>query len=62
MAMIFTTKGDLEESTLVKSTGSLENENEIIHWEEWHLGEELVKRNVHMHLKQGLFTPATAVI
>ena len=55
MALIFTTKGDMEESLLVKTEGSDENENEIVSWQEWHLGDELVKRDVQMHLKQGIF-------
>lgn len=60
MALIFTTKGDIEESLLTKKIGDSENDTEIVSWEEWYLGEELVKRNVNMHLKQGLFSPAVA--
>lgn len=55
MALIFTTHGDLEESLLVKTEGSDENENEISNWTEHHLDGELVKRDVHLTLKQ----PAT---
>ena len=54
MALIFTTKGDLEESTLVKTEGGYETENEIQKWQEWHLDGELVKRDVQLHLKHGL--------
>jgi len=54
MALIFTTKGDIEESTLIKTEGGSENENEIINWQEWTLDGEIVKREVQMHLKQGL--------
>jgi hypothetical protein len=54
MALIFTIKGDLEESTLVKKEGGHENDNEIVSWQEWYLGDELVKRDVQMHLKTGL--------
>jgi hypothetical protein len=60
MALIFTTKGNIEESLLTKKTGDSENDTEIVSWEEWYLGEEMVKRSVHMHLKQGLFAPAVA--
>lgn len=60
MGLIFTTKGDIEESLLTKKVGNSENDNEIVSWEEWYLGEELVKRNVDMHLKQGLFAPVEA--
>lgn len=35
--------------------GSSENDNELIHWQEYWLGEELVKRDVQMHLKKGVF-------
>ena len=60
MALIFTTKGEIEESTLVKTTGGYENDTEVQKWQEWHLDGELVKRDVQMHLKQGLFAPAVA--
>lgn len=55
MALIFTTHGDIEESLLVKTEGSDENENEISNWTEYHLEVELVRRDVHLVLKQ----PAT---
>ena len=54
MALIFTTKGDMEESLLVKTQGNSENENEIVSWQQWELDGEIVKREVQMHLKQGL--------
>lgn len=56
MGMIFTTKGDIEESLLVKTEGGHENDAEIVTWQEWHLDGELVKRNVQMHLKHGLIS------
>ena len=55
MALIFTTHGDLEESLLIKTEGSDETENEISNWTEYHLDGELVRRDVHLVLKQ----PAT---
>lgn len=55
MALIFTTKGNMEESLLTKTEGGHENETEIVSWQEWRLDEEIVKRDVQMHLKQGLF-------
>lgn len=60
MALIFTTLGDVEESTLVKTEGGHENETEIVKWQEWReIGkDEIVKREVQMHLKQGIFAPA----
>ena len=54
MAMIYTTKGDIDESTLIKTSGGSENENEVQTWQEWHLNNELVKRDVQLHLKKGL--------
>lgn len=54
MALIFTTLGDVEESTLEKTTGSSENESEIVSWQEWRFNGDIVKREVQLHLKQGL--------
>jgi len=54
MALIFTTKGDIEESLLTKTEGNSENETEIVLWQEWVLDGEIVKREVQMHLKQGI--------
>ena len=54
MALIFTTKGDMEESLLIKTTGNSENEVEIVSWQQWEFEGEIVKREVQMHLKQGL--------
>lgn len=53
MALIFTTKGDIEESLLEKTVGNSENDNEIVSWQEWSLNGEIVKREVQMHLKKG---------
>lgn len=60
MALIFTTKGEIEESLLTKTEGGHENETEIVTWQEYTLDGEIVKRDVQMHLKQGLFAPAEA--
>lgn len=62
MALIFTTKGDIEESLLVKTEGGLENDTEIIKWQEWRLDDEIVKREVQMHLKRGVFLDGLAKI
>ena len=43
MALIFTTKGDIEESLLTKTEGNSENETEIVSWQEWVLDGEIVK-------------------
>lgn len=50
--LIFTTKGDIEESLLTKTEGFDETETEIVNWTEYHLNGELVKRDVHLALKQ----------
>jgi len=61
MALILTSKGMLEESTLVKSEGKLDNDNECTTWQEWRLGDEIVKRDVQMKLKKAaVFAEATA--
>lgn len=62
MALIFTTKGDIEESLLVKTEGGSENDTEIITWQEWRLDDEIVKREVQMHLKRGVFLDGLAKI
>lgn len=52
MALITTTKGDMDDSLLQKKEGFVDNENEYTAWiEYWHEG-ELVHRSVHVQLKQ----------
>ena len=52
MAMVFTTKGDMDESLLEKREGSIDNDNEYTTWVEyWHEG-ELVHRSAHVMLKK----------
>lgn len=52
MALISTTKGDLDESQLEKKEGTLDNEHETTNWVEYWLDGELVHRSVHMTLKK----------
>jgi hypothetical protein len=54
MALISTTKGDIDESLLVYTEGGYENDNEIQKFQQWELDGEVVKRDVQLHLKQGL--------
>jgi hypothetical protein len=62
MALIFTTKGELDESLLEKKEGSLDNEHEITNWiEYWHEG-ELVHRSVHVTLKKNVFSDGVAAM
>jgi hypothetical protein len=52
MALITTTKGEMEESLLEKKTGFVDNENEYTTWVEYWLEGELVHRSVHVQLKK----------
>lgn len=52
MALVNTTKGEMEEALLEKKEGFVENDHEYTTWVEyWHEG-ELVHRSVHVTLKQ----------
>ena len=52
MALVFTTKGDMDESLLERRDGFIDNDNEYTTWVEyWHEG-ELVHRSAHVILKQ----------
>jgi len=56
MAIITTTKGDIDDSLLQYQTGSLDNENETTTWDEYYLDGELVHRSVHVTLKKSPLT------
>lgn len=58
--IINTPKGPINSDDCTFKEGSHENDNEIVSWQEYWLGEELVKRDVQMHLKQGVFGDAFA--
>ena len=60
MALITTTKGDMDESLLEKREGSVDNDNEITTWVEYWLDGELVHRSVHVTLKKTLTLSAVA--
>jgi hypothetical protein len=53
MALINTTHGLLEDSTLAKTVGFEDRPQEFVVWVEWKLGDELVRRDAHVILKQG---------
>lgn len=55
MAIVMTTKGEMDDSLLEKREGSTENDNEIVSWTEYWLDGELVHRSVHVHLKKNVF-------
>lgn len=54
MALVTTTKGDMDEALLEKREGFVDNDLEHTTWVEyWHEG-ELVHRSVHVRLKQAV--------
>ena len=56
MALITTTKGNMDDSALEKREGSVDNENEFTTWVEYWLDGELVHRSAHVTLKKSPFT------
>jgi len=60
MALITTTKGDMDESLLEKKEGSVDNDNEYTTWVEYWLEGELVHRSAHVALKQSVTLAAEA--
>ena len=52
MALVTTTKGEMDDSLLVKQEGSLDNNNETTTWVEYWLDGELVHRSAHVQLKK----------
>jgi hypothetical protein len=60
MALVTTTKGEMDESMLEKKEGFVDNDNEHTTWVEyWHAG-ELVHRSVHVTLKKTVTMSAEA--
>ena len=54
MALVTTTKGDMDESFLEKKEGLVDNDNEYTTWVEYWLEGELVHRSVHVQLKKSV--------
>lgn len=55
MTEIHTINGMIEESLLVKTDGSLDNEHESTSWTEWRDDTgEIVRRDLHVRLKKTL--------
>lgn len=52
MALVTTTKGDMEDYLLEKRQGIIENDNELTTWVEYWLDSELVHRSAHVTLKK----------
>ena len=52
MALVNTTKGEMDEALLEKREGNVDNDNEYTTWVEYWLDGELVHRSVHVQLKK----------
>jgi hypothetical protein len=52
MALVTTTKGDMDDSLLEKREGTVDNDNELTTWVEYWLEGELVHRSAHVTLKK----------
>ena len=52
MALVTTTKGDMDDSLLEKREGTVDNDNELTTWVEYWLQGELVHRSAHVTLKK----------
>lgn len=61
--IVTTTKGDMDDSLLVKQEGSVDNEDEHTTWTEYWLDGELVHRSAHVTLKKSpsLFAEAAQI-
>lgn len=60
MALVTTTKGEMDETLLEKKEGTVDNDNELTTWVEyWHEG-ELVHRSAHVTLKKTVTLSAEA--
>lgn len=60
--MIETTLGPMDEDTLVKTEGVLDNDNEHTTWVEYRLTPDgdVIHRSAHIHLKHGLLLESVA--
>jgi hypothetical protein len=63
MALITTTKGEMDESLLEKKEGFVDNDIEYTTWVEYWLEGELVHRSAHVRLKTSpaLFAEAASL-
>ena len=52
MALVTTTKGEMDDSLLVKQEGVVDNDDEYTTWVEYWLDGELVHRSAHVTLKK----------
>jgi hypothetical protein len=52
MALVTTTKGEMDDSLLEKKEGFVDNDDEYTTWVEYWLDGELVHRSAHVQLKK----------
>jgi len=60
--IVTTTKGEMDDSLLVKQEGSIDTENELTSWTEYWLDGELVHRSVHVLLKKNVAADGVAAM
>lgn len=60
--IVTTTKGEMDDSLLVKQDGAIENDNELTSWTEYWLDGELVHRSVHVLLKKNVTAEGVAAM
>lgn len=60
MAIVTTTKGDMDTDLLEKKVGDMEDDNEKTNWIEYYLEGELIHRSVHVHLKKNVMAESIA--
>ena len=58
--IITTTKGEMDDSLLVKKEGSIDNDIETTTWVEYYYEGELVHRSAHVTLKKSPFLDLVA--
>jgi len=62
MALVNTTKGEMDDSLLEKKEGSVDNDNEYTTWVEYWLDGELVHRSAHVQLKKNIVADGIAAM
>jgi hypothetical protein len=60
MALVTTTKGEMDETLLEKKEGSVDNDNEYTTWVEYWFKGELVHRSAHVALKKNVSSAVEA--
>ena len=60
--IVTTTKGDMDDSLLIKKEGMVDDDNETTKWIEYWLDNELIHRSVHVHLKTNVMADGIAAM